>query len=545
MHDAQLCTVAPLQYGVMPNLGLYSKPDGPVRQLERAAAAGPHRRGPRVAKKRPSRWPSSTWSTWPTRSDEAGADAIDWDTTGASGDPEFLAAPQGRPPSSARSTLTLASSSAWPASSCSACTASSSTRACAWPACGPKTSCCSPRRPAPPCSDRSSTSTPARPAPGTSPGRSRSSSRAWTWPTIPVHMNAGMGVGGVPMFVHPPADAVCRAAKSCVDILHARRLLGRLGRSARHAQCARAGGGHGRNASSRRSGGSHADDPRNAFERGQRVRRRQARRDAVRPVRPRRHDRRAQRVRLWPHPQLRDPPAARRPIRSRPSSTSRACSTCPSTASSASRNVRRRSPAACASEGHRWEGGDDSQSTRRRAQERRLSARGVHRRRAARDPPRDARGARPHRRVRRRRRGARDLRPGGRRHRPRASRRLPAGPPGRRRGRRRALHGRALRARPGQRCGPRRRPRRLYQLRRGHPGRRSLHRRAARVAQGRRGRLHAPDRRPARDRRGRASPRGARRAARTRRPCTMPRRSSRTPPSTPPSARCRASARSR
>ena len=32
-------------------------------------------------------------------------------------------------------------------------------------------------------------------------------------------MNAGMGVGGVPMFVHPVVDAVCRAAKACVDIL--------------------------------------------------------------------------------------------------------------------------------------------------------------------------------------------------------------------------------------------------------------------------------------------------------------------------------------
>ena len=29
MHDAQLSTIAPLQYGVMTNLGLYSKPDGP------------------------------------------------------------------------------------------------------------------------------------------------------------------------------------------------------------------------------------------------------------------------------------------------------------------------------------------------------------------------------------------------------------------------------------------------------------------------------------------------------------------------------------
>ena len=36
---------------------------------------------------------------------------------------------------------------------------------------------------------------------------------------IPVHMNAGMGVGGVPMFVHPLGDAVSRSAKACVDIL--------------------------------------------------------------------------------------------------------------------------------------------------------------------------------------------------------------------------------------------------------------------------------------------------------------------------------------
>jgi dimethylamine--corrinoid protein Co-methyltransferase len=36
---------------------------------------------------------------------------------------------------------------------------------------------------------------------------------------IPIHPNVGMGVGGVPMFVHPPVDAVCRAAKAFVDIL--------------------------------------------------------------------------------------------------------------------------------------------------------------------------------------------------------------------------------------------------------------------------------------------------------------------------------------
>ena len=36
---------------------------------------------------------------------------------------------------------------------------------------------------------------------------------------IPVHVNVGMGVGAVPMFVHPPGDAVCRAAKAFTDLL--------------------------------------------------------------------------------------------------------------------------------------------------------------------------------------------------------------------------------------------------------------------------------------------------------------------------------------
>jgi dimethylamine--corrinoid protein Co-methyltransferase len=39
-------------------------------------------------------------------------------------------------------------------------------------------------------------------------------------PRIPVHMNVGMGVGGVPMHVVPPVDAVSRVAKACTEILH-------------------------------------------------------------------------------------------------------------------------------------------------------------------------------------------------------------------------------------------------------------------------------------------------------------------------------------
>jgi dimethylamine--corrinoid protein Co-methyltransferase len=38
--------------------------------------------------------------------------------------------------------------------------------------------------------------------------------------TIPIHMNVGMGVGGVPMAVRAPVDAVSRVARACVEILH-------------------------------------------------------------------------------------------------------------------------------------------------------------------------------------------------------------------------------------------------------------------------------------------------------------------------------------
>jgi len=36
---------------------------------------------------------------------------------------------------------------------------------------------------------------------------------------IPIHLNGGMGVGGVPMHALPPVDAVSRASRACVDLL--------------------------------------------------------------------------------------------------------------------------------------------------------------------------------------------------------------------------------------------------------------------------------------------------------------------------------------
>ena len=36
---------------------------------------------------------------------------------------------------------------------------------------------------------------------------------------MPVHLNGGMGVGGVPMHILPPGDATSRASRAAVDIL--------------------------------------------------------------------------------------------------------------------------------------------------------------------------------------------------------------------------------------------------------------------------------------------------------------------------------------
>jgi len=218
MHDAQLCTIAPLQYGVMPNLGLYSKPDGPCENWSALLPLG------RIAEARAAaeeavemavadmvKLADSQW--------EAGADAIDWDTTGASGDPEFLAALRATRIIRARYpdmgvqlgmagefVLGMHGELEW----------EGVRLAGLWP------------------KDQlllaqQAGATVFGPVVNINTGRSL----AWNMARavalikpcmavaeIPVHPNVGMGVGGVPMFVYPPGDATCRAAKSLVELLH-------------------------------------------------------------------------------------------------------------------------------------------------------------------------------------------------------------------------------------------------------------------------------------------------------------------------------------
>ena len=122
MHDVLLRTVAPVQYGAQPNLGLYSKPDGPCENWSEllpetriAEARAAQEEALPLAVKDMVYVAEQMW--------EAGADGLDFDTTAAAGDADFLARcwPSSR---CAGGALTWASRSACRASSCSACTAS-------------------------------------------------------------------------------------------------------------------------------------------------------------------------------------------------------------------------------------------------------------------------------------------------------------------------------------------------------------------------------------------------------------------------------------
>ena len=218
LHDAQLCTMVPLQYGVMPNLGLYSKPDGPCEnwnellplgKIDEARAAAEE--AVEMAVDDMVKLGDAQW--------EAGADGIDWDTTGASGDPEFLAA--------LRATEILREK--YPDMGVAARHGRRVRARHARPARVRR------RAAGRPLAARAAAARAEGRRDHVRPGRQHQHRQELAWnmaraialikpcmevAQIPVHPNAGMGVGGVPMFVHLPSDAVCRAAKSFVELLH-------------------------------------------------------------------------------------------------------------------------------------------------------------------------------------------------------------------------------------------------------------------------------------------------------------------------------------
>ena len=218
MHDAQNRLTMPLHYGAQADLGRYSSPDGPVpnwaellplgrideaREAQEAAVELASRDMRHVAE-----------ALW-----EAGADGIDFDTSGAAGDAEFAAVLE----------VVRGLRRDFPAMSIEVGMASEFVLgmhgqiewdgvrlAGVWPQTQVKLA-------------QEAGATIFGPAVNVNTTRSV----AWnvaravtilkpcvTEATIPVHVNVGMGVGGVPMHGIPPVDAVSRVSKAMVDLLH-------------------------------------------------------------------------------------------------------------------------------------------------------------------------------------------------------------------------------------------------------------------------------------------------------------------------------------
>ena len=217
MKNAQLNVIAPLQYGAMPDLGRYSKPDGPIPNWSELMPLG------RIDEARDAQLEAIEHAVadmvfvaegmW-----EAGADGMDFDTAGAAGDGDFLATLtaietiKGRHPDMG---IELGMAGEYVLGMHGELTYRGKRLAGMWPKDQLKV---------------------AQEAGATmfGPAVNVNTTRSVTWNVaracaiikpcmaeaeIPVHPNVGMGVGGVPMSPYPPADAVSRVSRALVDIL--------------------------------------------------------------------------------------------------------------------------------------------------------------------------------------------------------------------------------------------------------------------------------------------------------------------------------------
>jgi dimethylamine--corrinoid protein Co-methyltransferase len=217
LRNAQCLLTVPLQYGAMPDLGRYSQPDGPVANWsellpkgEIQAAREAQVQAVELAVRDMVAVADGVW--------EAGADGIDLDTAGAAGDADFLAALRAVREIRERHPhigIELGMANEFVLGMHGELEWGGVRLAGLWPREQMKLAA-------------EAGATIFGPAVNVNTSRSLpwNLARALTLvkpcveaATIPVHMNVGMGVGGVPMAVRPPADAVCRVARACVEVL--------------------------------------------------------------------------------------------------------------------------------------------------------------------------------------------------------------------------------------------------------------------------------------------------------------------------------------
>jgi dimethylamine--corrinoid protein Co-methyltransferase len=217
MRSAQALLTVPVHYGAMPDLGDYTKPDGPIDNWADLLPQGRIEEA-RAAQEAAVEQAADDMFYVAGHMWDAGSDGSDFDTAGAAGDADFLATllaverlRAAHPDMSIEVGMAsefvigmhgglefhgIGLAGAWPKAQLEALQAAGATiygpavnvntgKSCAWN-----------------CARAAAIVKPAADA-----------------AKIPVHMNVGMGVGAVPMCLRPPVDAVCRASKALVEVL--------------------------------------------------------------------------------------------------------------------------------------------------------------------------------------------------------------------------------------------------------------------------------------------------------------------------------------
>jgi len=217
MQNAQLMLTAPIQYGAQPNLAFYSRPDGPADNWFELLSKGDIA-GARAAIEEAMEYATQDFVYVADGMIEAGADGVDFDTTGGAGDADFFSTLRAvrhvrEKYSEAGIELGMAGefvigvhgelewegrrlAGLWPREQLEVCQEAGVTlfgpavnirtgKSCAWNTAYSLTLI-------KPCMEVA---------------------------RIPIHPNVGEGVCGVPVNGYPPEDAASRAARAFVDIL--------------------------------------------------------------------------------------------------------------------------------------------------------------------------------------------------------------------------------------------------------------------------------------------------------------------------------------
>jgi dimethylamine--corrinoid protein Co-methyltransferase len=217
MKIAQALLTNPVQYSAMPDLGRYSKPDGPIPNWSELLPLGRIDEA-RAAQEEAAEMLVDDIDFVADHMVAAGTDGIDFDTTGAAGDADFLAG--------LRACRRLREKYPWLGIEIGMAsefvlgmhgqlTFDGERLAGMWPKDQVRMV-------------QQAGASIYGPAVNINTGMSTAwnIARAITFikpaaeiAEIPVHVNVGMGVGGVPTCVYPPADATSRASKAFVEIL--------------------------------------------------------------------------------------------------------------------------------------------------------------------------------------------------------------------------------------------------------------------------------------------------------------------------------------